>query len=730
MSESTGENGPSRQSGPPLLRFNDIADRMLEYLPEGDLGLLQRAYVFSAKVHEGQERLSGEPYLIHPLAVAGILVDLRLDEVTVAAGLLHDTIEDSHTTLEEIQRRFGPEVAFLVEGLTKIARIEFTSARERQAENFRKMLIAMSEDIRILLIKLADRLHNMRTLQFMEEESARRIAQETLDIYAPLAHRLGIHWMKQELEELAFRALYPDAAAALQKRLQSSRQARQAYIQEVIDVLSRRLAGASLAAEVTGRLKDLASIHAKMEAQGVDLDDIYDVIAFRIILEGPGEQVYTALGIVHALWHPVPGRFKDYVALPKPNGYQSLHTTVIGPYGERMEVQIRTREMHRNAELGIAAHWKYKEGRGSAAPDDEKFAWLRQLVEFNRELNDPHEFFDTVKVDLFPDEVFVFTPRGDVINLPRGATPIDFAYAIHSEVGARCSGAKVNGKMVPLRHHLANGDTVEVLTSPNQYPRKDWLDFVVSSRARNRIRAAIRAAERERSRELGRDILDRELRRAGLSLPRLLEQGTLAEAAAGSGRASVDELFAAVGYGRVAAADVVRRLLGEAVPPPEPRREKRSLFRRRAPSRSSIRVDGQADVLVRFGRCCGPLPGDEIVGFVTRGRGVTIHAKDCPKVFALDPARRIDVEWEPDASVPWCIKVRVRSLDRPGLLAKVTKTISAAGVNIGAARVKTSEDQMAVQDYDLWVTDVETLNSVMREIGRIKGVLSVERLRT
>ncbi|HJO22343.1 MAG: bifunctional (p)ppGpp synthetase/guanosine-3',5'-bis(diphosphate) 3'-pyrophosphohydrolase [Myxococcota bacterium] len=715
----------------PRVRFNDIADRILEYHPECDLELLQRAYVFTAKVHEGQERLSGEPYLVHPIEVAGVLVELRLDEVTVAAGLLHDTIEDSHTTIEEIQRSFGSQVGFLVEGLTKIAKIEFNSAQERQAENFRKMLIAMSEDIRILLIKLADRLHNMRTVQHMPEEAVHRVAQETLDIYVPLAHRLGIHWMKQELEELSFRALAPADAADLEMRLRSKREARQAYIEEVIDVLSARLGSADVQAEVTGRLKDLYSIHVKMESQGVSLDEIYDVIAFRLVVDGSRDQVYAALGIVHALWRPVPGRFKDYVALPKPNGYQSLHTTVIGPYGERMEVQIRTHEMHRNAEFGIAAHWKYKEGvSGTGDSDDETFAWLRQLVEFNRELKDPHEFIDSVKVDLFPDQVFVFTPRGEVINLPKGATPIDFAYAIHSEVGAQCSGARVNGKMVPLRHCLENGDTVEVLTSHNQYPRKDWLDFVVSSRARSRIRHAIRTAETERSLALGRDMLERALRKEGFSLARLLEQGDLEEVARAERRSSVDQLLSAVGYGRVAAIDVVRRLRGEQAPQPAPK-ARRSLFRRRRrPSKSGIRVSGQPDVLVRFGRCCGPLPGDEVVGFVTRGRGVTIHVKDCPKVFELDPVRRIDVNWEPDAAAPWRIKMRVHSLDRPGQLAKVTKTISAAGINIGAARVTTTSDRKSVQTFDLWVSDVGTLNAVMREIGRIRGVVTVERMRT
>ena len=485
---------------------------------------------------------------------------------------------------------------------------------------------------------------------------------------------------------------------------------------------------------MTGRLKDLASIHQKMETQGLTLDEIYDVIAFRVILDGGQEHVYAALGIVHSIWRPVPGRFKDYVALPKPNGYQSLHTTVIGPYGERMEIQIRTREMHQNAEFGIAAHWKYKEGRldPQASSDADKFAWLRQLLEWHQELADPHEFIDLVKVDLFPDEVFVFTPKGEVINLSKGATPIDFAYAIHTKVGEHCAGAKVNGKMVPLRHHLADGDTVEIITSPSQYPRKDWLEFVASARARSKIRHALRGREKERGRELGREILDRDLRKAGLSLPRLLESGGLDEIAQAEAMGQIDELFALVGYGKLASSDVVRRLRGEPAPEPVPEAPRRRGLFRREPRRSSsgIRVSGQPDVLVRFPRCCAPLPGDDVIGFVSRGRGVTVHQKDCAKTFEQDPARRIDVQWDTDATAPWSIKVRVHSLDRPGLLAKVTKTISAAGINIGAAQVSTTEDAKAIQTFDLWVNDVASLNAVMKEIGRIKGILSVERLRT
>jgi GTP diphosphokinase / guanosine-3',5'-bis(diphosphate) 3'-diphosphatase len=715
-----------------MRRFNDIADRVLEYNPSCDLSLLQRAYVFSAKVHEGQERLSGEPYLVHPLEVAGILVDMRMDEVTVAAGLLHDAIEDTLTTPDELRRLFGDQVAFLVEGLTKISKIEFTSDRERQAENFRKMLLAMSKDIRILLIKLADRLHNMRTLEFVEEDKRRRIAQETREIYVPLAHRLGMQWMKAELEDLSFRVLKPEVAAELERRLKAKRKARERYIEEVIGVLSARLVDAGLRADVTGRVKDLASIHEKMERQAIDLDEIYDVIAFRTILDGPTADVYSALGIVHSIWRPVPGRFKDYVALPKPNGYRSLHTTVIGPYGERMEVQIRTSAMHRDAELGIAAHWKYKSGKLDADPDDSKFAWLRQLVERHRDVSDPNEFIETVKIDLFPDEVFVFTPRGDVIGLPVGATPVDFAYAIHSEVGDSCAGAKINGKLVSLRHKLVDGDTVEILTHARQLPRKDWLDFVVTGKARSKIRHAIRAEEKSRSRELGRELLDREFRKAGLSLPRALEGPAIAELAQRHGRGSVDDLLAWVGYGRIEAASIVRELQGSAAPPlPEPAPRRRLFGRPKEAPSGGLQVGGQSDVMVRFGGCCAPLPGDEVVGFVTRGRGVTVHLKDCPKVFELDPERRIDVDWQPGAvnEAVRKIRMRVRSQDQPGLLAKVTKTISAEGVNIGAAIVTTSPDRLSEQTFDVWVPDVAKLNSVMKEIRKIKGVLSVERLR-
>ena len=721
-----------------MLRFNDIADRILEYEPAADLPLLQRAYVYSAKLHEGQERLSGEPYLVHPLEVAGVLVDLRLDHETVAAGLLHDTLEDTLTTREELERLFGERVAFLVDGLTKIAKIEFTSVRERQAENFRKMLIAMSKDIGILFIKLADRLHNMRTVAYLDEDARHRVALETMEIYVPLAHRLGIYGMKQELQDLAFRVLKPQVVAELEDQITGGREEREKYVEEVIGILASKLHAAGIGGEVTGRLKDFASIHKKMESQGLALDQIYDVNAFRIIVDGTPEQCYAALGIVHSTWSPVAARFKDYVALPKPNGYQSLHTTVIGPYGERMEVQIRSHQMHRDAELGLAAHWKYKDGEiTSRVEDDRKFEWLRQLLDRQRELEDPHEFLDAVKVDLFGDEVFVFTPRGEVVNLPRRATPVDFAYAIHSEVGDHCAGAKVNGKMVPLRTRLEDGDTVEVFKKANQFPRKDWLEFVVSGKARNRIRHSIRQAGIDRSRELGRDLLTRELRGTGLSRARLSERGQLAELARQELRGGTEEdLYSALGYGKISAVALVRKLRGDPDPEPAPdadagTRGIRNLFRRPKPKQSGfgIRVSGQADVLVRFGGCCDPLPGDEVVGFVTRGRGVTVHAADCARVFDLEPERRIAVEWDTDLPEPRKIRIRVGSKNSAIVLANVMRSISDSGIDIGSAKIRTDPRNQAEQTFELWIKDLTSLNRVMKDIGKVRGVASVERVR-
>ena len=724
-----------------MLRFNDIADRMLDYNPQVDLGRLQRAYVFTAKVHDGQERLSGEPYLIHPLEVAGILLDLNVDEDTIIAGLLHDTLEDTLTTRGEIERLFGDRVAFLVEGLTKIARIEFRSAREQQAENFRKMLIAMSEDIRILLIKLSDRLHNMRTIQYMKEESRRRIAQETMDIYVPLAHRLGVYWMKQELEDLSFRCLEPDAAEELEAQLSLSRDEREEYMENVIGKISTKLAEVEISGQVLGRVKDISSIFAKMKSQDLEIEQIYDAIGFRIVVDQEIGDCYAVLGQIHSIWAPVPNRFKDYIALTKPNGYRSLHTTVIGEFGERMEVQIRTAEMHRDAELGIAAHWKYKEGRVGAAGDDSKFDWLRQLIEWQKELSDPHEFLDAVKLDLFPNEVFVFTPTGEVINLMAGATPVDFAFAIHSEVGSQCAGAKVNGRLVPLRQRLRDGDTVEIVTRKGQEPRKDWLEFAVSSKARNHIRHSIRQVGKDRAVDLGRDILDRELKKADLTLGLVTDDGRLDRYVETEfGGKSVDDLFASISYGKLSARALCRDLTGGAEEAKEaestatvvPKRIRQLFQRERRIAGSGVRVSGAADVMVRFAGCCEPLPGDEIIGFVTRGRGVTVHTRGCVKVFALDPERRIEVDWDAETDSRRAIAIRVISRDEPGMLAKITNTISAASINIGSAKVTTKDEsgkQGAEQVFGLWVQDVQTLNSVMREIRKVKGVRSVERVR-
>ena len=722
-----------------MLRFNDIADRVLDYSPTADFELIQRAYVFSAKVHDGQERLSGEPYLVHPLEVAGILCDLRMDDVSIASALLHDTLEDTLTTREEIERLFGEKVAFIVDGLTKIARIEFRSAREHQAENFRKMLVAMSKDIRILLIKLADRLHNMRTVQHTSDEARQRIAQETLDIYVPLSHRLGIRWMMQELEDCAFRVLHPREAEEIAMQLRGGREERERYVEEVIGVISSTLSRAGLRTEVKGRLKEIASIHHKMDMQDLALDQIFDVIAFRVVIDGSVEDCYAALGLVHSTWRPVPSRFKDYIGNPKPNGYCSLHTTVIGPYGERMEVQIRTTQMDEDAEYGIAAHWKYKSDRTDSQDDQHRFTWLRQLLEWQRDLSDPHEFLDTVKLDLFPDEVFVFTPRGEVINLPRRGTPVDFAYAIHSEVGDRCAGARVNGKMVPLRHVLVDGDTVEITTSEHQFPRKDWLEFVVSGKARSRIRHSIQAAGRARSVQLGRDILARELRKVGISLSTLMDGGELEDLARAEAKGgNVEDLFAAVSYGKLSPSVVVRKLGGEETPSPvpqEPLQEKiLSLFKKRSPrepdAETGILVGGMADVMVRFGGCCDPLPGDEVVGFVTRGRGVTVHARGCRRIFEVDPARRVDVTWDTESVTPRKVRIRVSSKNNPGIQSKVINAISAANINIASLKVSTEDEQgRTSQAFELWVSDTRTLEAVMNEISRVKGVISVDRVR-
>ncbi|HYD40445.1 MAG TPA: bifunctional (p)ppGpp synthetase/guanosine-3',5'-bis(diphosphate) 3'-pyrophosphohydrolase [Anaeromyxobacter sp.] len=725
-----------------MLRLNDILDRVTSYHPDPDLDLIKKAYVYSAKVHQGQLRKSGEPYLIHPLEVAGLLAELKLDEASVVTGLLHDTIEDTLATADEITELFGSEIAQLVDGVTKLSQFSAANTQEeKQAENFRKMVVAMAKDIRVLLVKLADRTHNMRTLDSMKPESQERIARETLDIYAPLANRLGIQWIKNELEELSFKYLKPGEYAELAGKVATEAKEKEKFVAEVVQILKGKLAENGVQGDVSGRVKHIYSIWRKMRQLDIEFEQIQDVIGFRIILDTVA-QCYETLGIVHTLWKPIPGRFKDYIAIPKPNLYQSLHTTVVGPAGERIEVQIRTREMHRIAEEGVAAHWKYKEkgrdGKGQelSHKDAKEFGWLRQLVEWQRELADPREFLETVKVDLFSDEVFVFTPKGEVKSLPHGATPIDFAYTIHSQVGEHCVGAKVNGKLVPLRNPLKNGDTVEILTSPHSHPSKDWLTYARTSRAQARIRQFLRQAEHRRSIEIGREVAERELRRFGLTLNRLLKGGELDKAAQALGYRVADDLLAGVGYGKVSPLQLLQQLVPAeklAAPPPAPSDSPLSpiteLFRKMARrTTEGVRINGIDDVLVRYGKCCNPVPGDAIVGYITRGRGVTVHTLTCEKTRGIDPERRVDVAWDVRGDLKRPVSLRVVTNDRPGILAEISHIFSEAGMNISQASCRTTAPgERAINDFEVTVGDLKQLTSVIRSIERIDGVQTVQR---
>ncbi len=720
-----------------MIRLEDIVDTVLHYHPDADVETVRRAYVFSAKVHQGQTRRSGEPYLTHPLEVAHILAELQLDSDAICTGLLHDTIEDTWATQEEIEQMFGASIARLVEGVTKISKIEFRSKTESQAENFRKMLLAMSEDIRVILVKLADRLHNMRTLDFMPAEKQRAIAQETLDIYAPLANRLGISIVKNELEDLCLKYLHPQAFREIKEKVAQKKREREKYIEEVVAILNKALEDQQINGEVTGRPKHFYSIYSKMQKYNLAFEQVYDLVAFRIIARSVRD-CYEMLGIIHSLWKPVPGRFKDYIAMPKGNGYQSLHTTVIGPRGQRVEIQIRTDEMHRVAETGIAAHWSYKES-GSVAFEDKdgsRFAWLRQLVEWHKHLDDPAEFMETVKIDLFADEVYVFTPGGDVKAFPRGATPIDFAYKVHSEVGDHCVGAKVNGKIVPLRYELKNGDTVEILTSPSAHPSKDWLKFARTSGARQKIRHFVRKEERDRSRQFGYDMLEKELRRYDLNLNRLVKDGSVVRAAEALGFKTDDELFSNVGFGRVALPKLLPKLVPADVLEREPREEtviEKLVKKVTGRNASAVTVKGIDDVLVRFARCCNPIPGDDITGFITRGRGVTVHNAHCPTAMEADPARRIEVAWgkaKADVSTARPVRIRVLCLDKPGILADISKAISGLGVNIKTAQIRTTRDNKAVGTFEVFVQDTRQLNHVLAAVGRVRGVLSVTRMQS
>ena len=722
-------------NAPQTLRLNDILDAVTSYHPKADVDLIKKAYVYCAKVHAGQVRKTGEPYLIHPLAVAGILAQLKLDEASVVAGLLHDTVEDTLATLDDLEELFGKDIAAIVDGVTKLGQVKFNTADEKLAENFRKMLVAMSRDIRVLLVKLADRLHNMRTLEHMKPERQEAIARETMEIYAPLANRLGISWIKIELEDLSFRYIHPREWDELADKLGKTKKERERFIDDVTGEIGDALKKAGLKNfEVSGRPKHLWSVHKKMSAKQIPFEEVYDLIAFRVIVDNVG-QCYETLGHIHGLWRPIPGRFKDYIAMPKPNGYKSLHTTVIGPKAERIEIQIRTTEMQQIAEEGIAAHWKYKEAASSLGSGEGGFQWLRQLMDWQRDLKDPTEFLDSVKFELFADEVYIFTPKGHVIELPRGSSPVDFAFAIHSDVGMHCAGAKVNGRIVPLRYSLRNGDTCEIITNKSQRPNKDWLDFVKTSRAKTKIRAHLRTAERDRAVAIGRELLERELKRFGGSLQKYLNDGLL-ELFKSEKYKDLDDLLVAIGYGKLAPQMVVERALPEEMrsqpPEPAPKRSRLSELIDRVARRnaSGVKIEGIEDMLVHYARCCSPVKGDPIVGFVTRGRGLTVHRSDCPKVLELDPERRIHVSWDSATSFARPISIRVVTDDREGMLADLSGVFSKNSVNISEANCKVLREGQAVNTFKCGITDLEQLRRIVKALEGVKGVHAVERARS
>lgn len=715
-----------------MLRINDIVDRVLSYSPNADVDLIRKAYVFSAKVHIGQVRLSGEPYLIHPLEVTGILTQMKLDAASVATGLLHDTVEDTLTTVKDIQENFGEEVANLVDGLTKISRISLRSPEEGQAENFRKMILAMVKDIRVVLIKLADRVHNMRTLQYHSSEKQAEIAQETLDIYAPIANRLGIDWIKSELQDMAFRYLHPDIYEDIQRKIAKKEKERSSYIDEVKKNLMKKLYENHIEGEVSGRLKQIYSIFQKMRDQNIDFDQVYDITAFRVVVHTI-KDCYDVLGIIHSIWKPIPGKFKDYIGLPKENMYQSLHTSAIGPYGERIEIQIRTHEMHKIAEEGIAAHWKYKEQKEIEEADDKRFTWLRQLLEWQHVLKDDAEFIESVKVDLFPNEVYIFTPKGSVKQFPLGATPVDFAYSIHSDVGNHCLGAKVNGKIVPLKYELRSGDTIEILTSPNQKPSKDWVKFVKTSRAKTKIRQWFKTEEREKSIALGKEILEKEFRKYDLQQAKLMKSGDLAKVATEFSFQGVEDLLAAVGYGKITANQIIGKIVPqeklEQQKQQEEGRLKRIFQKFTRGSKDAILIKGIDNVMVRYAGCCNPLPGDKVIGFITRGRGVTIHAADCPNTLDDDPNRKVEVEWDSTKEYSYPVRIRVFSEDKKGLLAEISSSMSSNEANITNARVDTTEEKRAIGTFEVEIRDLSHLKKVLKGLEKIRGVHRVERMK-
>ena len=713
-----------------MISFDDLASKARVNNPDADIDLLRRAYEFSALEHQGQVRRSGEAYITHPLEVAALVADMKLDDVAIAAGLLHDVVEDTLTTIESVDELFGSDVAHVVEGVTKISTIPFSSSEERQAENFRKMLLAMVGDIRVILVKLADRLHNMRTLGSLNDAQRAKIAQETLDIYAPIAHRLGMSRIKQELEDLAFRHLEPEVYETLNTWLEGRRQSSEEAMSDLRKTLAKRLDESAIPViSIDGRLKRLFSIWQKLKRQKVQLEQVYDVVALRVITPAVRD-CYAALGIIHQTWAPVPGRFKDFVAMPRPNAYQSLHTSVIGNRGFPFEVQIRSERMHQVAEYGIAAHWKYKEGRVGANADEQYFVWLRQLLEWQQEVRDPNEFIHSLKVDLYPEEVYTFTPQGEVKALPRGATSIDFAYAIHTDVGHTCVGARINGRMVPLRTRLQSGDIVEIVTSGTRKPSRDWLNFVTTARARNKIKHFIAVEEKARAVELGRRLLEKEIRKVGLSAKAVLDGPQLDELASDFAVHRGEDLLAALGYGKVSLQRVVERLVsdGERNTSSPISSVVRRVFGAREPK---IKVRGFDDLMVFRARCCNPIRGEKIVGYITRGKGVSVHSATCPNVLNLlyDPERRIEVVWDKaDGDSPFTVGLTIQVEDRRGILADVTAGIASVNVNMKKVEAAANDERHGRISATLDINDLKHLQRLIKVVRAVPGVLDVERV--
>ncbi len=712
-----------------MIRINDIVDKVNEYVADTDLDIIERAYIYSARVHEGQVRLSGEPYLSHPLEVAGILADMKLDPESVVAGILHDVIEDTPATPKEIKTLFGPEVMHIVSGVSKLSSLSFGSSRARQAESIRKMFLAMADDIRVILIKLADRLHNMRTLQFHMPDKRKEIARETLDIYAPIAARLGIYWIKNELEESSFRYIQPDEYARIENAVSKSKIEREKYIETVKGDIKKVMDQAKLKCEMLGRNKNFYSIYNKMISQNLPFEEIYDIIALRIILDTV-PQCYEALGHIHSLWKPIDHKFKDYIGRPKTNMYQSLHTTVVGPVGERIEIQIRTWEMDKVATAGIAAHWGYKEGKHLDENVSRKFAWIQNLVENQEKFIDPGEFMENVRIDLFPDEVYVFTPRGEVKTLPRGATPVDFAYMIHTEVGNQCTGAKVNGRMVPLPYELKTGDIVEIVISKNHHPSKDWLNFVKTVKARSKIRHWIKIQETERSLTLGREMCEKAFRKERLNFSALVRSEKMMQIVEQFGFKTSDDLIANVGYGKITPLQVLRKF----APKVDEEEVDESIFNklmervRKKKPKTGVLVKGVDDILIKFGKCCQPVPGDPIIGYITRGYGVTIHRTSCVNALRMNPERQIEVEWNQEVTETYPVKIRIISQDRVGLLADVVGNISKFGANILNAKTETRENKMVDSFFTIGVEDTTHLDKIVSAVKKVKYVQEVKRV--